>query len=314
MAALAEVNALRDTLDDINVLATRDLAELVRQVTDGLSLSPREVSDTLVELLPQLAYPYAATIVELATDFYMADRSAAGVKSPYRPEAAPLPEDRRMAALAGYGASVLYEDPANVTKMLDVMSGGMQRALFDVERDTIWELGSQDEVPVNYQRMTTSAEPCDFCRMLASRGAVYSDKSSTSVVGRGVPTVIYANGKRNRGKGIKARGKGPKRRDLGEDYHDNDKCIGVAVFPGRAQQMEAKALENFELYAEARGYVSDERPRDLYWDQTKSADGSLKRKYRWQDRATGEVVTSKDQTNRIVDAMRKIRTGELEVE
>jgi hypothetical protein len=181
--------------------------------------------------------------------------------------------------------------------------------LFDVERDTTWELSAQDSVPVNYQRMTTHSEACDFCRMLASRGAVYSDKSATSVVGRGVPTVIYANGKRSRGKGVKARGTGAKRRDLGEEYHDNDKCIGVAVHPGRAQQMEAAALENFELYADGRERVGLKSPRDLKWDQFKSPDGSLKNKYRWEDRATGEIITSKKQTNRIVNEMRKARLG-----
>lgn len=298
MASLAEVVALRDSVGGLTDRALRDLRVLVGQIMAPGVLPPQEVADALASILPNLTYPYAAAIVEVTTEFYMADREAAGMKSRFQPDAAVLPDDARLSALAGYGASVLYEEPAAIGSLLERMSGGLQRALFDVERDTTWELAASDPEPVRYQRMTTSREPCDFCQMLASRGAVYSDKSAGKVVGRGVPV-----GKHRLAKGVRARGT----RSAGEDYHDNDKCIGVAVHPGRAQQMQAKADEHFELYAEARAKVSGSRPRDLVWDEAKAKDGSLKRKYRWEDRDTGEVVTSDDQTQRIVQAMRELR-------
>ena len=298
MASLAEVNTMRTLMDQLNAMAGRDLRQLVAETVGRGILSPAEVTALMVDTLPALLDPYAATIAELATDFYVADRENSDSTSRFTPGVVALPEERRVAALAGWGTSVLVDQPGATGAVLDRLTGGAQRVLFDVERDTTWELAASDPEPVRYQRMTTSAEPCDFCRVLASRGAVYSAESSRGVVGRGVPV-----GKHKLAKGVRSRGP----RAVGEDYHDNDKCVGVAVHPGRAQQMQSRAADHFEEYAAAREKVSGERPRDLVWDETKAKDGSLRRKYRWEDRATGEIVTSDTQTNRIIGAMREIR-------
>lgn len=304
MATLTEVESFRSTLDDVNTMAARDLDMIFSQIVAGLSLQPWEVRDVLADVMPGVMDPYASTIGNITTDFYYTDRTAQGVSGYYRgTPAAQLPAEGQMRSLAGKATSVLYKDPMATAAAVGLLVGGAQRLLFNVERDTTWELAGNDPSgPVNYQRMTTSDEPCDFCIVLASRGAVFSEESSEQVVGRGVPVRITRNGRRMGG-GIRPRGP----RTIGEAYHDNDKCVGIAVHAGNDIQMQMKAAEHFDRYAEARAWVSENQPRDLKWTQTKAPDGSLKRKYRWEDSATNEIINDKAQTRRILAAMRRIR-------
>lgn len=304
MATLTEVEQLRSTLDDVNTMAVRDVTDLFLQIVAGLELEPRAAQNLMAEILPGMVDPYASTIGGLTTDFYFADRTASAPATYYR--GAPqvqMPEPKRLQSLAGYGVSTLYKNPLAVGAAAALIAGGLQRALFDVERDTTWALAEGDPAPARYQRMTTSAEPCEFCIMLASRGAVFdSEMTAGAVVGRGVP--VEATKGRSGGQGKGTRPRGP--RTVGQKFHDNDRCVAVAVHPGRRQEMNSKAEEHFDLYAQARAMVGAKQPRDLKWTQYKAPDGSLKRKYRWED-PNGTVVDSEAQTKRILAAMRELR-------
>lgn len=304
MATLAEVEAFRTTLEDVNMMAQTDINAIFQQLVAGLALPHQELRNVLTDVMPGVLDPYASTIGTMTQDFYYADRAGAGL-APYRGNPAPvLPAQQQIQSLVGYGISALKANPAATALAVGLLAGGAQRLLFNTQRDTLFTLADNDPGQPTYQRMTTSAEPCDFCIMLASRGAVYDSQASAGgVVGRGVP---LGQNKGNplggrTGKGIRPRG--PK--TIGERYHDNDKCVAVAVHPGRRQEMDREAVAHFELYAMARAKVEN---RNLRYDQFKLPDGSLKRKYRWED-AAGHIVSSDEQTKRLLAEMRKLRNG-----
>lgn len=251
MATLAEVEQRRQATLDLTALAVNDTNYLVRELANE---DPALVKETLSRYLPTLVDPYAAAIGEVAINGYMDDRAAAGLTRPYpAPARAALPTAGRAQALAGWAGQTLIDNPELIALAAMKLAGGVSRLLFDVQRDTTWDLADGDSATVRYQRMA-SPGCCAFCAMLASRGAVYNADSATKVVGRGVPVGRDAQGNRidgaargRTGKGIRARGM----QRMGEKYHDHCRCVGVAVHEGRAQQMSEAAEKWYEIYADA---------------------------------------------------------------
>lgn len=56
---------------------------------------------------------------------------------------------------------------------LDLLMGATDRLVYDAARDTITSNANREE-GTRWGRETTGGKPCDFCEMLATRGAVYS--------------------------------------------------------------------------------------------------------------------------------------------
>lgn len=246
MAELSTIDAQRAMLEDLTELITADASSIMKALEGG---DPHVTQDALREVLPELTAPYAASAGETAAAVYLEERDNAGVTGLYPASTAPvLPAAQRLQALAGWSTAVLFANPAATVEALDRLAGGLTRVIFDVQRDTVWDLGANDSVGVRYQRMALPG-CCAFCAMLASRGASYtSEAAAAGVVGRGMP--IPPDGQRRRGgqpMGIKARG--PRR--LGEDYHDHCRCTAVALHPGREQQMTSAAGKWSEIYAQA---------------------------------------------------------------
>lgn len=106
------------------------------------------------------------------------------------------------------------------------MSGAVQRQTMDADRDTTHlTIDANDDI-VGWRRVS-DGDPCAWCAMLISRGAVYKSRSSaTRVVGR-------------RGN---ARGTGPEARALGQSYHDNDGCTAVPLYAHEDEPAEVDDL------------------------------------------------------------------------
>ena len=99
-------------------------------------------------------------------------------------------------------------------------------------------------------------------------------------------------------KGIRPRGS----RTIGQEFHDHCKCKAVPVFRENYAEMEADAAKYYDSYAVAYNKVTDGLV--LEFDQFKSADGSLKNKYRWVNVEDGRTISPKDRTKMIATAMR----------
>lgn len=111
--------------------------------------------------------------------------------------------------------------PEQASRMaLRDVSGAAGRHVLDGAREVVVALTEADDRAIGWARVT-DGDPCAFCAMLASRGAVFSSKS-----------VAERTTRRSK--------RGP-----GEKYHDGCGCVGAPVFdpdaplPGRGDEFAA---------------------------------------------------------------------------
>src|SRR5699024_7741151 len=174
-----------------------DLAALWRAV-DGQDVE--FLRDALQAEVPGVVDPYLAAAGDITADWYEAQ--APDLNYVARPAA--LVDEGQLQATARWAAgTVLTRTPVSP---LDLLAGSMQRALFNESRETIVE-NAEVEPGARWARHA-SANACEFCRMVATRGAVYTSESAASRVGgRGVDESTNIGRRRGgRARGIRARG------------------------------------------------------------------------------------------------------------
>lgn len=135
--------------------------------------------------------PALATLVDarhrdssaLATAYYTAFRTAEGVPGSAAPRpAAPVDRNRLSVALrvtgpVGYSTALRYAPPQEAARTTLVkVTGAVTRLTLDGGRQALLRSVQHDRRAVGWRRVT-SASPCSFCSMLASRGAVYGEAS-----------------------------------------------------------------------------------------------------------------------------------------
>ena len=230
---------LRSALVDLNALMVSDLAALWRAV-DGQDVE--FLRDALQAEVPGVVDPYLAAAGDITADWYEAQ--APDLNYVARPAA--LVDEGQLHATARWAAgTVLTRTPVSP---LDLLAGSMQRALFNESRETIVE-NAEVEPGARWARHA-SANACEFCRMVATRGAVYTSESAASRVGgRGVDESTNIGRRRGgRARGIRARGN----QSIGDKYHDHCHCIAVPVRPGQSYNPPSYVEEWEAEYTRAR--------------------------------------------------------------
>ena len=230
---------LRSALVDLNALMVSDLAALWRAV-DGQDVE--FLRDALQAEVPGVVDPYLAAAGDITADWYEAQ--APDLNYVARPAA--LVDEGQLQATARWAAgTVLTRTPVSP---LDLLAGSMQRALFNESRETIVE-NAEVEPGARWARHA-SANACEFCRMVATRGAVYTSESAASRVGgRGVDESTNIGRRRGgRARGIRARGN----QSIGDKYHDHCHCIAVPVRPGQSYNPPSYVEEWEAEYTRAR--------------------------------------------------------------
>lgn len=224
-------------LADLATVAIGDLVGLWRRAT----VADVEFARFLIEAFPQIATTYAGVAAGLAADWY--DEAAPALA--YQAVVAPINE-------VALSKSAQWALGAAGDAALDRMAGTLQRAVFDGARDTTI-LNTTLEPGARWARHA-SANACEFCRMLATRGAVYrTERDAVRVSGRSVDLTesdrrmraggastdellarrmeqnTYVRGKRKGQTKTRAvRGE----RALGGKFHDHCHCTAVEVRPG----------------------------------------------------------------------------------
>lgn len=157
---------LRRALADLNVLAARDLGRLFRSLREG-----DNAAEALHDLLPTLIATYGQAAAAIAADWYDDLRDSLGVGGRF--VAIPADADDVGAhALIGWALDTATDDGSLVA----LLEGGMQRRVVNFGRYTITESAYEDPNADGWMRLG-SGKNCEFCDMLISRGAVYSERT-----------------------------------------------------------------------------------------------------------------------------------------
>lgn len=160
MATAAQVAEFGAAQVQIEGLITRDLREL----WSGLDLSrPGAARDLLLEVTPLLVVQYGQIAAGVAAEFFEDVASAAAL----------VPVVDHSLAAAGsvrWAVGPLFEGRAE--DALGMLTGAATKHVAQYGRDTIHE-STKRTGGYSYARIPGGGDTCDFCIMLASRGAVY---------------------------------------------------------------------------------------------------------------------------------------------
>ena len=274
-------------LGQLSTVADRDLRTLWRLAEQ---LPSSEFAAFVAQAFGDVATPYVSAASSLSADWY--EQSAP--QNAFRTVDAPLTPPQALESSAQWALNVSIGRSA-----LELLSGTLQRAIFNGARDTTLA-NVERERGARWARHA-SANACEFCRMLATRGAVYSSsESASSVVGRragltagdrraiasGSLTVddAYANREtyssaaaaRRAGKSVgdsktrNLRGSG----SHGGKYHDHCHCVAVEVRPGGASYEPAPYVQDWEKqYQAARKTAGSGDPKQILaaWRQLETS-------------------------------------------
>jgi hypothetical protein len=122
-----------------------------------------------------LVHHYALGSAAVAGTFYLALRDASGIGGRFTVAYADPPSRELMAASLGFATNSLY-GVSEWDTFGTVADGVAQRLAVDTGRQTVLDSVSRDGKAKGWQRETAGG--CDFCEMLASRGAVYSEDTA----------------------------------------------------------------------------------------------------------------------------------------
>lgn len=131
---------------------------------------PRDAKAALMDLLPDVVETYGLAASSLAADFYddlRAERGIAGTFTAIVPE---VPE-------AGSQALVAWalDNAQDSGTFQSLVLGGVQKRISNGARNTITTSSIADPHARGWMRVGSGR--CDFCAMLISRGAVYSEST-----------------------------------------------------------------------------------------------------------------------------------------
>lgn len=179
---------LRDAVSGLSTLAARDLRRTWREVGTA-----EEARDALKDVLPEIVDAYGLASAALAADWYDDLRDELNIDGRFSAIVADL--DLGADALAGYAVTPLFSESPDWARARTLAEGGLQLRIANAARETVRLTSIEDPQARGWQRSASMG--CEFCQMLASRGAVYNKS-----------TVDFA-------------------------AHENCKCLAVPAFSGR---------------------------------------------------------------------------------
>lgn len=189
------IDQFRSDLDELTRLASLDLAALWRRVEDATI-----ARELLADILPELVDVYGSAAGTLAADWYDDLRAEQEIDGRFRALVADLPDRAQTAALAGWAVDAMFSAEPDPAAALTAAQGGLQRLIANVGRGTVADSAIADPAARGWQRSASGG--CGFCRMLASRGAVYSKST------------VHFGG------------------------HDHCRCVAVPAFEGRERPVK----------------------------------------------------------------------------
>ena len=139
-------------------------------------LPPAQLEPALMDLLPGLVDTWGLAAASAAADWYDELRDTQGIPGRFSAIVEPL-DDLGAEALAGWGSEPLRLPEPDVLATRSRIEGGFQKRLVNAANDTVTYSAEADPQARGYMRRTRGGA-CRFCVMVASRGAVYTKRSS----------------------------------------------------------------------------------------------------------------------------------------
>lgn len=166
------------TVEDLKLATAENLRWASRDLTEFFSAyagaDPRDLRDALLDFYPDLVRVYGDQGAALAAEFYDDARATARVSGSYRSQLAPALPAEQAVGSARWAVGPAFDDDWDTA--LQNLIGASERLIQQAARDTMsWNV-DRDQHAVGWRR-NTRPESCQFCRMLAGRGGVYSKKS-----------------------------------------------------------------------------------------------------------------------------------------
>lgn len=172
---------LLDTYRDASDLVVDMGINEVKRVLQGMDIyNADQITQILSELFPAVVDQYGNMQAALAADVYEELRYEAGVKKPYRAVAAPVSSVEATQASARWAVGPLWGE-VDEAMFYNHVEASIERHILGAGRDTLFANVKKDATQTGTRaRYARVARPncCDFCQMLAGRGAVYHSEKS----------------------------------------------------------------------------------------------------------------------------------------
>ncbi|AYF29301.1 hypothetical protein CSH63_17885 [Micromonospora tulbaghiae] len=218
MATPAEVAQFRTVQRDLVTLALAALARWWAGLDLRSAAEARSAVPAMVAFTGGLTRMYGESAALAAADWYEELRSQAGVRGRFRARMADPAPREQVEAVTRWAAGPLFTERPDPAPVLRNLSGGVQRLVLQPARETVADSVEADPADARWARVPSGAKTCAFCRLLASRGAVYHSEESAG--------------------------------GLARSYHGLCDCVPTPVWPGEEEPYDVDAL--LEEYTEAR--------------------------------------------------------------
>lgn len=138
-------------------------------------LSEADAFDAIRDEMPGLILLYGEQASVVAAEWYDETRVATGVAGRFAASPIDLPP-LGMEGLIGWAVQEANSFPTT----LALIEGGAQKRVVNGARLTVMDNATRDPRAIGTQRYARSSGGCSFCKMLASRGAVYRSEDSAT--------------------------------------------------------------------------------------------------------------------------------------
>lgn len=171
MTTLAQVAQFRSAQSRVIDMATGDLTRAFRSLDLG---RPQVARDALLEAYPAVSAQYGDVASTISAEWYE-DLRRSELGGTFNARLAELPSDERAVRNVRWAAGDLWSE--NPEKVLNLLTGSLERMLADAARETTAENTKRDSSAAGWQRLHQPGA-CRFCQMLHQRGGVYKRKTA----------------------------------------------------------------------------------------------------------------------------------------
>ncbi|GMA33514.1 hypothetical protein [Litorihabitans aurantiacus] len=165
------VAELRAAQQGLVRLTDADITEFFRSMD---LRRPEQTRDLLIEFVALLVAQNGLAGAAAAADWFEEAREAERVPGTYRAGPADLALEDDVESAVRYSAGHLWSPTPEL--MLPSMLKEVSKLVLAPARETVVRSSEDDRRAVGWQRVTRAGS-CKFCRMLASRGAVYRERT-----------------------------------------------------------------------------------------------------------------------------------------